>query len=59
MKRKTLIVLLIFFFVGCSSEYYKTRENRIKQNYYNGIQFQNNELKQKYEKKYRKIIKKK
>lgn len=55
---RILYVLIFLVLFGCSKEYYRTREGRIKQNYYNGVQYNNKEKKQKYQKRYNKILKK-
>lgn len=60
--KKYIVGFLIFVLVGgcqVQKSVYDTKKGKVKQNYYNGIQFNNKELKKKYQKRYDKQRKKK
>ena len=56
-----ILFVLLLLLVGCGIQkpQYQTKEGRIKQKYYNSIQFGDKEKRNKLQKKYNKAIKNK
>jgi hypothetical protein len=57
--RKFVLILLLLLFIGCSDKYYQKKDAKIKQSYFNAVQFNNKEQKKKYQKDFDKLRKKK